>query len=475
MRLFAVFVVLAVLTLCGGTVVGQDFDNPDCSIETFSMSPSYAVYAQGTHVQLFGRGRCADGVRAVRFEVFGQVKAEIGAPEQSETLKTEEFTPGRGLVCFAVAGGNNSSWLAAERRCSTVTIEARSGNTSSSEANSGPGGSSNSSSGSNNSSSSSNSSAFYNGGMDVWGWCTNIGHSGANYSGDAYSWFCTNHDGSYARAIEVDAVCRFSSGGSHPYAGLRNVSDAYSWFCASSPQGRPQSQQPSGSNNSSSGSNSSNSGSGSSSGSSSSGSSGNSSTSCYMPFSEGDSVRITPGDPNNKRSGPGTGYRRTGSIPGSTAFIVTNTACSDGYGWVEVDGNGWTATGTSNDPWVERWETNSSSGSNQAEKWCSASPVDVQVFSFDWDNKNPAWQVFFDRDTNLGNLNQDEYYFYYRNEYVGPNVILLEGLNTDRNQWQAGIDTSWVLGMGTELGWPNPFDTKYRFSMKSSWRVDYKC
>ncbi len=34
---------------------------------------------------------------------------------------------------------------------------------------------------------------------------------------------------------------------------------------------------------------------------------------------------------------------------------MTDTACGNGYGWVQVDNNGWTATGTTSDPWVERW------------------------------------------------------------------------------------------------------------------------
>ncbi len=88
-----------------------------------------------------------------------------------------------------------------------------------------------------------------------------------------------------------------------------------------------------------------------------------------MPVGVGDGARVTPGEPNNRRAGPGTSYRQTGSLPGSTQFTVTDTACANGYGWVQVDGSGWTATGTASDPWVERWNTSSTTSQTSVEDY----------------------------------------------------------------------------------------------------------
>lgn len=210
-----------------------------------------------------------------------------------------------------------------------------------------------------------NSSSSYGGGMDIVGWCRSVGHSGATYDGDAYSWYCTNHDGSRARGIDVDPVCQFSSGGSHPHAGLTDIGNPYSWYCATTPQGRPSSNnggnqpsQPSNNNNSGSGNN----GSGNN--------NSNSSNNCdFAPLNVGGRGRVTAGVSNRLRSGPGTGYERIDSIQPFQEFdVLSGPSCANGYNWYEVRLNngttGYTAAGSYGDPWLET--VSSSSGSESS-------------------------------------------------------------------------------------------------------------
>lgn len=87
----------------------------------FTMSHKGEI-VHGTHVQLY---ILASG-GTVRFEITnndtGQVwyKAEIGAPEQWETWKTEEMPPGHYLVCGAARG--NGGWENADRSCEGVYV-----------------------------------------------------------------------------------------------------------------------------------------------------------------------------------------------------------------------------------------------------------------------------------------------------------------------------------------------------------------
>lgn len=93
----------------------------DCSVTSFSHSPDSPV-TWGTHVSLSGSGECGGGVRAVRFTINGESKAEIGSSSQTETWKTNEYAPGTYNVCFEVAGGSNASWENGAKSCVNYKI-----------------------------------------------------------------------------------------------------------------------------------------------------------------------------------------------------------------------------------------------------------------------------------------------------------------------------------------------------------------
>jgi hypothetical protein len=93
----------------------------DCQVQTFTQNPGSPV-SWGTIVMLYGKGSCSGGVRAVKFQIDGQNKAETSLPEQTETWKTEEFPGGTHNVCFLVAGGSNGSWEAGAQQCVSFTV-----------------------------------------------------------------------------------------------------------------------------------------------------------------------------------------------------------------------------------------------------------------------------------------------------------------------------------------------------------------
>lgn len=88
----------------------------DCTVTSFSHSPDSPV-SWGTNVSLSGSGECGGGVRAVRFTINGESKAETSLPSQNETWKTNEYAPGTYNVCFEVAGGSNASWDNGAKSC----------------------------------------------------------------------------------------------------------------------------------------------------------------------------------------------------------------------------------------------------------------------------------------------------------------------------------------------------------------------
>jgi hypothetical protein len=188
----------------GSSSSGDSNTSRDCNISSFTHEPSSNTVSLGTEVYLSGTSNCG----TVRFEINGTPKAEIGQPNQTETWKTNEFGTGTFNVCFVARG--NGGWENADRWCNDITV----------------GNQSNSASGSDSA------------GMDILGWCHSIGYSGADFTGDAYSWSCTK-DGSQPKSIDVDSVCRYTHGDNLPYAGLGNQNDPYSWFCSDTPQDRP--------------------------------------------------------------------------------------------------------------------------------------------------------------------------------------------------------------------------------------------
>lgn len=91
----------------------------DCTVEAFSVSPSSSSQAVGTILSLYGRGNCAGGIRASRFNIDGGGFGEdAGAPEQNETWA---LPAGSHTICFEIAGGSNGDWSAGARSCTTVT------------------------------------------------------------------------------------------------------------------------------------------------------------------------------------------------------------------------------------------------------------------------------------------------------------------------------------------------------------------
>jgi hypothetical protein len=74
-------------------------------------------------------------------------------------------------------------------------------------------------------------------------------------------------------------------------------------------------------------------------------------------FTVGDYVRISPGPPNNLRSGPTLNSRIVGQLQASTELeIVGGPVCADGYTWWQVRRlrqEGWTAQGDHNEYWLE--------------------------------------------------------------------------------------------------------------------------
>jgi hypothetical protein len=96
---------------------GNNDANNGCSISSFVLNPASHNYPQGTHVTLTGTSNCG----SVRFEVrnvnTNQIwpKAEIGQPNQTETLKTEEFPIGPYEVCFVAR--SSGGWENADYNC----------------------------------------------------------------------------------------------------------------------------------------------------------------------------------------------------------------------------------------------------------------------------------------------------------------------------------------------------------------------
>lgn len=71
----------------------------------------------------------------------------------------------------------------------------------------------------------------------------------------------------------------------------------------------------------------------------------------------GEQARVTPGLPNNLRSGPGIWYRRIGQIPGGDSFdVLAGPVCGGRYTWWQIAYRGtvgWTAEGVLGNYWLE--------------------------------------------------------------------------------------------------------------------------
>jgi len=117
--------VCTIVLLLAGVGMVQRVEASDCRVEAFTQSPVGDV-PLGADVHLYGKGSCAGGVRAVKFQISGmgsvRDKAETSLPEQSETWKTSEVGFGQFQVCFLVAGGSNGDWSAGTQQCVTVNV-----------------------------------------------------------------------------------------------------------------------------------------------------------------------------------------------------------------------------------------------------------------------------------------------------------------------------------------------------------------
>ncbi len=71
----------------------------------------------------------------------------------------------------------------------------------------------------------------------------------------------------------------------------------------------------------------------------------------------GGRARVTPGIPNNVRSGAGSSNQYLGEIPAEAAFtVIAGPICAGGLAWWQVDYNGligWTAEGQEGEYWLE--------------------------------------------------------------------------------------------------------------------------
>ncbi|MCA9914348.1 MAG: hypothetical protein KC496_13425, partial [Anaerolineae bacterium] len=71
----------------------------------------------------------------------------------------------------------------------------------------------------------------------------------------------------------------------------------------------------------------------------------------------GERARVTPGIPNNVRSGAGSSNQYLGEIPAEASFtVIAGPLCASGLAWWQVDYNGligWTAEGQEGEYWLE--------------------------------------------------------------------------------------------------------------------------
>lgn len=118
------------------------------------------------------------------------------------------------------------------------------------------------------------------------------------------------------------------------------------------------------------------------------------------PQSSENKARITAGTSNRLRSGPGTGYEQTGTLPEFTEFtILSGPTSSDGYSWYHIqldDGTtGYTAGGDGSEVWVVGVNApQSSTGNNEASgndvEIVSVTLTDGSQFAFQF-NRQRNW------------------------------------------------------------------------------------
>jgi uncharacterized protein YraI len=96
-----------------------DPNYPNCSINEFTVSPPTGI--PGTAFQIFGKGSCDRGVRAIRFGVNGRIINEIGAPSHSFSWTSPSGKARTYTITVEVAGQGDDTWTYAAKRSMTVT------------------------------------------------------------------------------------------------------------------------------------------------------------------------------------------------------------------------------------------------------------------------------------------------------------------------------------------------------------------
>ena len=129
LTIVAIFVVVIIFLL---TFQINTAEAGDCRVEYFNVSSTSVPI--GTDIKMEGKGSCSGGVRAVRFTVDGDSKAETSLDNQTEWFRSSEYGEGSHSLCFWVAGGSNGNWEAGAKQCINVTV---SGGSSSSSTDSG--------------------------------------------------------------------------------------------------------------------------------------------------------------------------------------------------------------------------------------------------------------------------------------------------------------------------------------------------
>ena len=88
--------------------------------------------------------------------------------------------------------------------------------------------------------------------------------------------------------------------------------------------------------------------------------------------------------------------------------------------------------------------------------WCAAMPTSVRSDGM------AKYQMVMSDKAPLGDFEQHPYYVYFDGQYVGADVVILDGDNIQQRQWQFTISPVWVT---THVNWIQP----------SHWQIDYRC
>lgn len=96
--------------------------NPNCSITSFSVSPS-SPQPVGTPIHISAQGSCVGvSVRAMRILINGESINEIGAPSITNNWNTNSYAPGGYQISVQVAAVGDDHWTYAGSQASTFNL-----------------------------------------------------------------------------------------------------------------------------------------------------------------------------------------------------------------------------------------------------------------------------------------------------------------------------------------------------------------